>query len=184
MLENTALGVDVDFTQPWNAPGGNATAASQDLPVYICPSAQTTVAGKQDYGGIQGTSLLPLSAGTGPTQAFGCGVLIVTGPQQPSPVAPAKITDGLSSTLCVGESVDRQDAQANRWACGRNCFAQNDPWVNMDQLGSLHSTHPSGAHGLFADGHAVLLRDEISPVVLGPLVRNGGEVTANVAGLD
>ena len=89
---------------------------------------------------------------------------------------------GWSSTLCVGESVDRQDAQANRWACGRNCFAQNDQWVNMDELGSLHSTHPSGAHGLFADGHVVLLTDQIAPGVLGALcTRNGGELDASAA---
>ncbi len=161
------MGQQIDFTQSWNAPGANATAAGQDLPVYVCPGAQNVVPGKQDYGGIQGTSLLPLAAGAGPTQAFGCGVLIVTGSQQPGPVAPAKITDGLSNTLCVGESVDRQDAQANRWACGRNCFAQNDPWVNMDQFGSLHSTHPCGAQGLFADGHVVLLTDEMAAEVLG-----------------
>ncbi len=182
LVESDALAQGIDYTQAWNAPGANLNAANQDLPIYVCPSAQTVVAGKQDYGGIQGTSLVPLPAGVGPTQAFGCGVLIVTSAQQPAGVAPAKITDGMSTTLCVGESVDRQDAAANRWACGRNCFAQNDSWVNMDAYGSLHSDHPSGAHGLFADGHVVLLTDDIAPLVLGAMcTRNGGEADAGAA---
>jgi prepilin-type processing-associated H-X9-DG protein len=179
-IECDILAAHIDYTQPWNAPGPNLTAANQNLSIYVCPSGLTTYSGKQDYGGIQGTSLLPLTAGVGPTQAFGCGILIVTSSQQPSPVTAAKITDGLSVTLIVGESVDRQDESASRWACGRNCFAQNDQWVNMDELGSLHSNHPGGAQGLFADGHVVLLTEQIAPTVLGALcTRNGGEVDSN-----
>ena len=125
---------------------------------------------------------MPLVAGVGPTQAFGCGVLIATSSQQPSPVNAAKITDGLSVTLCVGESADRQGGSASVWACGLNCFAQNDPWVNMDDLGSLHSEHPAGAYGLFADGHVVLLTDQIDPTVLGAVcTRNGGEMDESAA---
>ena len=52
LVENVALADLIDYTQPWNAEGANANAANQDLPLYVCPSAQTVVAGKQDYGGI------------------------------------------------------------------------------------------------------------------------------------
>ena len=173
-LETTAVGID--YNSPWNAPGSNLIAANQNLSIYLCPSAVIPFPGKQDYGGIIGTSLLPIAAGVGPNQAFGCGTLIVTSVQQPVGVTAAKITDGLSTTLCVGESVDRQDESSSRWACGRNCFAQTEQWVNMDTLGSLHSNHPGGAQGLFADGHVQFLSDEIAPTVLGAIcTRNGGE---------
>jgi len=181
-VEYDALASQIDYTQAWNAPGANLAAASQDLSIYVCPSGLTSYSGKTDYGGIQGTSLLSLVAGVGPTQAFGCGVLISTSSQQPSPVNAASITDGLSFTLCVGESTDREGPAASVWACGLNCFAQNDQWVNMDALGSLHSEHPLGAHGLFADGHVVLLTDQIDPTVLGAVcTRNGGEIDGSAA---
>jgi prepilin-type N-terminal cleavage/methylation domain-containing protein len=181
-IDCDALASQIDYTRAWNAAGSNLAAANQELPVYICPSSLTLYAGKSDYGGIQGTALLPLVAGVGPTQAFGCGVLIATSQQQPSPVNAAGITDGLSVTLCVGESADRQSGTSSVWACGLNCFSQNDPWVNMDDLGSLHSEHPSGAFGLFADGHVVLLTDQIDPTVLGAAcTRNGGEINESAA---
>jgi prepilin-type N-terminal cleavage/methylation domain-containing protein/prepilin-type processing-associated H-X9-DG protein len=175
-LELDTTACQIDYTRPWNAPGSNLAAAGQTLSIYVCPSAVIPYPGKQDYGGIIGTSLLPIAAGVGPNQTYGCGTLIVTSVQQPLPVTVAKITDGLSATLCVGESVDRADEAASRWACGRNCFAQTEQWVNMDNLGSLHSYHPGGAYGLFADGHVQFLTDAIAPMVLGALcTRNGGE---------
>lgn len=176
-VEYDLLASQINYSLAWNAPGANQAAANQDLSIYICPSSVVPYAGKQDYGGIQGTSLLPLTVGLGPTQAFGCGILIVTSAQQSGGISAAKITDGLSATLCVGESSDRQDGVAGQWACGRNCFAQNDRWVNMDDLDSLHSNHPGGAHGLFADGHVVMVTDEVDPSVLGAqCTRNGGEL--------
>jgi prepilin-type processing-associated H-X9-DG protein len=175
-LEATAIANQIDFRQPWNAPA-NLAAASQDLPIYVCPSAVSSDIGKQDYGGIMGTALLQLKPGLGPQQAFGCGVLITTSPLQATAVTAARITDGLTYTLCVGESSDRADASASRWACGLNCFSQNEPHVDMDDVGSLHSEHPVGAHGLFADGHVQLLDDAIDAVVLGSLcTRNGNEI--------
>ena len=175
-LEHGILASQIDYRQPWDAAGANAAAASEDLPIYACPGAMALFSGKQDYGGIMGTSLLPLTAGPGPKDAFGCGILIHTSSQQPTGVRAATITDGLSFTLSVGESVDRDDTEAGRWACGRNSFAQIDRWINMDNLDSIHSYHPGGAHGLFADGHVRLLSEEIETPILGALcTRNGDE---------
>jgi prepilin-type processing-associated H-X9-DG protein len=103
--------------------------------------------------------------------------MVVTGASQPYPVTISSITDGTSYTLCVGESVDREEAGAISWACGRNCFSQNQPAINVpDNAGNLFSRHPQGANGLFADGHVVLLNESIAPSVLGALcTRNGGE---------
>jgi prepilin-type N-terminal cleavage/methylation domain-containing protein/prepilin-type processing-associated H-X9-DG protein len=181
-LEEDELAHQIDYKHAWNAPGANLAAANHDLPIYTCPSALLFYPGKQDYGGIVGTSLLPLEIGSGPTEAFGCGVLIQTSPSQPSGVRTATITDGLSVTLTVGECVDRDDDQAGRWACGRNCFIQNDHFVNMTEADSIHSRHPGGAHGLFADAHVQLLNDEMASHVLGALcTRNGGEVGVSSA---
>jgi prepilin-type processing-associated H-X9-DG protein len=176
-LEQESIARQVNYSLPWNAPPQNLAAASQNVSTYVCPSAVTSYAGKQDYGGIIGTGLSPFPAGTGPNDSFGCGTLIVTSAQQPQPVTAAKIGDGLSATLLVGEATDRDDAGANQWAWGRSCFAPNDQWVNMDQTGSLHSEHPGGAQALFADGHVRLLTDDLSPPLLGAIcTRNGNEL--------
>jgi prepilin-type N-terminal cleavage/methylation domain-containing protein/prepilin-type processing-associated H-X9-DG protein len=180
-LEQSTLADQIDYRQPWNV-GRNGQVAEQELPVFSCPAALALFPGKQDYGGIMGTSLLPLVIGAGPRDAFGCGVLILTNPAQPRPVRSSTITDGLSTTLAVGEAVDRVDDESARWACGRNCFAQNEPWINADQGDSLHSHHANGAHGLFADGHVKLLTDEIQQRVLGALCsRNAGDEIAEAA---
>ncbi|HET6880951.1 MAG TPA: DUF1559 domain-containing protein [Pirellulales bacterium] len=184
-LELSNLAQAIDYDLAWNAPGANATAAGYNVPVYVCPSSQLRFAGKQDYGGIIGTALLPLPAGSGPRDAFGCGTLIITGPQQPLPVGAAQITDGLSFTMAGGESVDRANGQAGLWACGRNCFSQNEPSVVIDDVGSLFSFHPAGAQAWFGDGHVRVIGAGIYREVLGALcTRNGAEASANAAFTD
>lgn len=184
-IELSNIAQQINYDLPWDAPGANATAADFDVPLYVCPSSLARFPGKQDYGGIMGTGLLPLPAGSGPKDAFGCGVLIVTGPQQPHPVRPANITDGLSFTMAGGESVDRTDGHAGQWACGRNCFSQNEPSVMIDDVGSLFSWHPAGAQAWFCDGHVRVLRDGIASEVLGALcTRNGAESAGSSAFTD
>ena len=175
-VELSTIAQQIDYELPWNAPGANATAANGDVPLYVCPSSLARVPGKQDYGGIIGTALMPLPAGSGPFDAFGCGTLIITDPQQPSPVRVAGITDGLSCTMAGGESVDRTEGLAGLWACGRNCFSQNDPSIIMEDFGGLFSFHPAGAHAWFCDGHVRVIRGGIATEVLGALcTRNGAE---------
>jgi prepilin-type processing-associated H-X9-DG protein len=175
-LEANEIARTLDYSQPWNGAGPNAVASALTLAVYQCPGAVTAFAGKQDYGGVMGTSLETLPAGMGPYQAFGCGTLITTNVDQPNPVMALQITDGLSHTLLAGESVDRPNLAAANWACGLNCFSQNQPFVNMDDVDGLNSPHPAGAHGLFADGHVRLLNDEIDPFLLAAAcTRNGAE---------
>lgn len=179
-LEQLSISQQINYDLPWDAPGANAAAADNSLPLYVCPSSLTSFPGKQDYGGIIGTGLLPLPAGSGPRDAFGCGTLIVTGPAQPQPVRPAAITDGLSCTMAGGESVDRTDGKAGMWACGRNCFSQNEPSVVIDDIGSLFSWHPAGAQAWFCDGHVRVVKDGIASAVLGALcTRNGAEASVS-----
>ncbi len=180
--EQSALFSELDFSKPWDAAGANQQAASKHVPMFVCPSTRLQFEGKQDYGGIVGTSLLPLPGGSGPYEAFGCGTLIRTSKEQPRAVRLAGITDGLSLTLAVGESCDRSDEAAGRWACGLNCFSQNENSVGLGETGELFSLHPGGAHGMFADGHIQFLPRTTERLVLGAIcTRNGGEPAANQA---
>ena len=184
-VEQSALFSQFDFSKPWDMAGANQSAASKHVPIYVCPSTRLHFEGKQDYGGIVGTSLLPLPGGSGPHDAFGCGTLIRTSKEQPRPVRFSGITDGLSSTLAVGESIDRNDETAGRWACGLNCFSQNENTVGLGETGELFSLHPGGAHGMFADGRVQFLPRTMERTVLGAIcTRNGGEAVANQAIVD
>lgn len=184
-LEQSATFSQIELSKVWNAPPKNLELSRTRFPVYICPSAVHEFDGKQDYGGIIGTALLPLPGGMGPYQAFGCGTLIRTSDEQPLPVRLAGITDGLSLTLAVGESCDRSPEGAGRWACGLNCFSQNEANVVERDSGELYSLHPGGAHGLFADGHLQFLSRSMDKLVLGAVcTRNGGEASANEAVAD
>jgi prepilin-type N-terminal cleavage/methylation domain-containing protein len=176
-IEQSTIFSQIDFKVPWDAGAANIAASKHSVPIYVCPSSLKEFAGKQDFGGISGTSLLNLPAGTGPFDAFGCGTLIATSATQTSPVRFASISDGLSCTLAVGESVDRDPEDAGRWACGLNCFSQNTNTFQNANAGELYSLHPGGAHGLLADAHVQFLSRSIDKDVLGALcTRNGGEV--------
>lgn len=173
-LEQQALYNQFDFTRHWTVADENRAAALIDLPIYVCPSSRESFPGKQDYGGIFGTSLLPLEFGYGPTQMFGCGALILTSRQQPRGILTSTITDGLSNTLLVGESSDRDPATSGRWASGRNSFSQNRS-INITHPGELFSRHSSGVGVVFADSHFQFLYHGIDDFVLGALCsRNDG----------
>jgi prepilin-type processing-associated H-X9-DG protein len=109
------------------------------------------------------------------------GVFVQTTPEQRKGIAIASITDGLSNTICVGESSDRDPLGAGRWACGRNVFSQNERFVNS-RMGELRSMHGNGAHVLFVDGHVQYLSDAVEANVLGAIcTRNGNEIEATHA---
>jgi prepilin-type N-terminal cleavage/methylation domain-containing protein/prepilin-type processing-associated H-X9-DG protein len=178
-LEQTQLLQRFDFARRWNAIGTNESASRELLSIYICPSGRIIAGGKQDYGGILGTTLIDLPIGSGPFDAFGCGTLISTSETQKQAVRFASITDGLSVTLCVGESVDRNIESAGRWACGLNCFSQNDSIASDSAPGELFSLHPGGVNGLFIDGHVQFLSKQLDTRALGAIcTRNGGELDA------
>jgi prepilin-type N-terminal cleavage/methylation domain-containing protein/prepilin-type processing-associated H-X9-DG protein len=175
-MEQSNVYQGLDLKAVWDAPH-NLAATLTNISIYRCPSAVLDFPGKQDYGGIQGSALTQLPIGMAAHQAFGCGALIVTSTVQPQAVRISDLIDGLSTTLCVGESVDRDPLHSGRWACGRNCFSQNAQKINRGGLGDLLSKHPQGVNVLFADGHTQLLSESIDSLVLGSLcTRNGREV--------
>jgi len=143
-LEQGPLFQQFDFKKTWNQPGQNAQASLSKLSVYRCPSAVLEFDGKQDYGGIIGTTLAQLPLGDGPSEAFGCGAMVVTSPSQRRMINLGSITDGLSSTICIAESVDRSPLAAGRWACGLNCFSQGEGLSVHNAQGDMESKHPMG----------------------------------------
>ena len=175
-MEQSNVYQGLDLKLVWDAPH-NLAATLTNISIYRCPSTALDFPGKQDYGGIQGSALTQLPVGMAAHQAFGCGALIVTSAVQPQAVRLGDFVDGLSTTLCVGESVDRDPLHSGRWACGRNCFSQNAPKINRGGLGDLLSKHPQGVNVLFTDGHTQLLSESMDSLVLGSLcTRNGSEV--------
>lgn len=173
--EQANLYRQIDLKVHWNH-RRNAAVSRVSLSLYRCPSAVLDFPGKSDFGGLQGTGLIGLPFGEGPMDAFGCGMLIATTPDQPTAIRLASVTDGLSNTICVGESCDRDARGAGRWASGRNCFVQSVDGISTAGVGELFSMHPVGAHALLGDGHIRFLADGTASEVLGALcARNDGQ---------
>ena len=146
-----------------------------------------------DYGGITGPwHGIPDPAGG--FYAKNLGVLCEipdTPPGMTSAIlyAPQHITDGLTSTMIVGESSGR-GAQGGgsswtlngAWASGDNLnnieLQVNSPPVNAFLKKQIRSDHIGGSHVLLADGSVQFLSQSISlPVLLGLSTRGGGEIT-------
>jgi prepilin-type N-terminal cleavage/methylation domain-containing protein len=185
-LEEGNLGRGVDYSRPWNAVGGNADIADQVVSTYICPSGMERFPGKQDYGGILGTSVTLDDADPLPSGFEHAGVLYATAAACPRPCRAAEITDGLSHTLLVTEGVDRGFADSDslspignaHWACGTNCFLHNSPVLNTREVDGFRSNHLGGVLGLFGDGRVAFMNDQTSPTVLiAACTKAGGEPT-------
>lgn len=175
--EEKALYKRFDFKKKWDDAASNKAAGETDLSIYLCPSSNRSHSGKMDYGGILGTNLTELPFGYGPRDAFGCGTLIACTNFQKRPVSARHVTDGLSKTVAVAESIDRSnEADGGLWACGRNCMGQIDPEISVIEGQGAYAMHVVGVNALFADGHTTLLTDQLDFEVLGAYcTRNGGE---------
>jgi hypothetical protein len=189
-IEQGALASRIDFRKFWNAAGGNDTASDAFLGIYICPSGMVSYVGKQDYGGVTGTYIVPSDRTQPVDDPFHNGTLVFRDADHQQSVTPASVTDGLSQTLLIGESVDRGQAPAidvnaelnSRWALGTNCFAQNARFINVYENENLRSRHDSGSHASFADGRAAFLNENMDPDVLAAIcTRNGGETKSSAA---
>ncbi len=188
-IEEQAIASSIDYRALWNAPGNNAAAADRSVSTYICPSGALFFPGKQDYGGISGTHIITTGMQSFPPNASSCGTMIVVTETGRWGIAPSQISDGLSRTLLIAESVDRgsetgpinSGPENSRWAYGTNVITQNVSFINTTDAHGIRSNHIGGAHGSFADGHCTFLDDTIDPAVLAALcTRDGGET--NTAG--
>ena len=101
----------------------------------------------------------------------------------------ARITDGSSHTLMIGEVVGSLGSTDNfgfywlTWnvldtANGINLAARYEPLrVNSPDEGSFASFHPGGAHFLLCDGHSTFISEDIDNVTLAALTTRAGEDT-------
>ena len=175
-LEQDALAERFDMAKPWNDETGNGDAADMSLSVFRCASSPFQYAGGTDYCGITGGTQGALAFGDGRDEALGSGVLVTVNVVTPSFVSFRDITDGTSNTICISESVGRND-DTGRWASGDNLVATDVNPVNTP--GKLSSFHPGGVHAQRADGSGMFISSSIDLKVLGALsTRNGGEVTS------
>jgi prepilin-type N-terminal cleavage/methylation domain-containing protein/prepilin-type processing-associated H-X9-DG protein len=172
----------------------NKPASAIVLDIFLCPSTvpdpnrvddplhQTKGLWKgaafTDYSGIYGVE--------GPTRAqldpaslqtladTSLGVLVYE-----EPVAPKQVTDGLSKTAAVAETVIRRQAECE-WINGQNLFAQDESTpINQgrDAGNEAGSPHPGGASLAFCDGRVEFITESIDQAVLNALLtRAGGEL--------
>ena len=183
-LEQSGIFAEIDFNKAWNDAAGNAGVADRDIAIYTCPSGILPFPGKMDYGGIMGHSILLAGHTEVIDQAWNSGILVAVNNGSIPAVRPVSVSDGLSQTLLVGESVDRKSdispEQNIRWAWGANSFVQCEPVVNTRKAESMSSNHAGGAFGVFADGSVTFLSSRLDSDVLAALcTRNGSETLAS-----
>src|SRR5207247_678635 len=99
---------------------GNRNAASQVIPLLICPSTSRFTAtrrgsrtsdglGAADYGGMYGTS--------GPGLTAGNGMMLFN-----QAIRMTEVTDGLEQTIIVAEDTGRGTTEDGQWANGENIY--------------------------------------------------------------
>lgn len=181
-IEEGSLAARIDYARSWNAPGGNEAASRLAVASYVCPSSQFRHPGKADYGGISGAWIVELPAGRPPADGLTNGLLIPV--SKPADlVRSGEVTDGMSHTLLIGESIDRgptsdespdENDPYGRWAV-YNCFAQTEATINTFKS-DIRGLHPGGAMVAFGDARVVFLDEFTDAVVLSAICsRNGGE---------
>lgn len=165
-IEQDNLSKRLDLTQAYDAPA-NASAASQVVQIYLCPSSRrmdNKVEGRGacDYGGIYGERIMSPNNPPKGAMIYDHAYRI------------ADIRDGTTHTLMISEDCGFLDGQ---WINGRNIFDQafainRAPSFEND----IRSDHPQGANGLFCDGSARFLPETMSlPVLAAICTRAGGE---------
>jgi len=165
-IEQQPLYDRIDFKKAFDSPE-NAEAAAEIVPTYLCPSVarfsyRVDGRGACDYGGIYGER--------------------ITGPNSPPKGAMLydrrlrirDIRDGTAHTLIVSEDAQWKDGQ---WINARNLFDQAFPINHAPAFeNDIRSKHPGGANGLFVDGSARFLDEDMEMDVLAAIcTRDGGE---------
>lgn len=173
-IEQGPLQAKFDMSKPWDDATGNFDAGLQSLTMFRCPTSPIVIDGGFDYCGITGGTQGGLPFGNGREESLGSGVLVTVDDTYSSFISFRDITDGTSNTICISESVGRND-QTGRWASGDNLVATDVNPVNTP--GKISSFHVQGVHASRADGSGMFISSSISISVLGALsTRNGGEI--------
>lgn len=212
-LEEQALASEINYKAPFTDPV-NLPVTSTVVPVYLCPSTSDVEEHRSnnrlfntgdtpgeglaciDYLGISGPDKDSKHPITKELYGRQRGVLIGTKGLpladeliEPPPITSAKITDGLSTTICISECTGRGmsvkdgvlDSPHGAWASGSN-VSHIDGGVNDSKTPKvwyeeqIHSDHPNGAHVLKCDGSADFLSEDVEKsVVRWMATRDGGE---------
>lgn len=175
-LEQNALQQAYDRQRPWSDTASNLAVANTVLSVLRCPSSLESFPGDTDYGGMTGSMLTARDW----SEAFFNGAMIeVLGPRARK-LNFASITDGLSQTICIAESSDRQPEEGGRWVSGYNCFSHDNGEISLtNHGGEIFSYHRTGANAAFADGSVHYLVRDSDPYVIGAFcTRDLGEIVA------
>jgi prepilin-type N-terminal cleavage/methylation domain-containing protein len=214
-VEEQALHDLIDFNLPLTSPT-NLPATSQAIPIYLCPSTDRVEAHRSpdgklfnlggvpgeglgciDYLGVSGPDKDTLHPATGEEYGRQRGVLLGTkglpngnSLVEPPAITVAKITDGLSKTICMvectGRGVTMKDGVVENlngaWASGSNISHINKS-VNAEEPPDvwegerIFAEHPGGAHALVCDGSVHFLSEDVAELVIMYLCsRDGGEV--------
>ncbi|QDT70419.1 Type II secretion system protein G precursor [Planctomycetes bacterium MalM25] len=179
-LEHPALADAYDFDlAAWH--DTNRVLATR-VPEFLCPSEPLERLEEPsgywrgcaytDYGGLFGVE--GVAAGDeGSIRENRLGVLVYD-----TPVRLAEITDGLTHTLAVAETLERRVSEVV-WTNGHNVFAQEaSAPVNGASItgGDLGGPHPGGALAVRCDAGVEFLANETDQAVLVAwLTRAGGE---------
>ncbi|HUP82242.1 MAG TPA: DUF1559 domain-containing protein, partial [Pirellula sp.] len=154
--------------KPWNMPE-HVDSIRTVLPVFRCPSGKIDFNGDMDYAGINGTVI-----GFNSPDPFDRGVMVLVS-RVVGPIRLSSVTDGLSNTVCISESPDRESL-AGWWIHGLNCISHDVGGINAS-LDGIRSLHVTGANAARLDGSVSFLASSIDKYVLAALLtRNGGEV--------
>jgi prepilin-type N-terminal cleavage/methylation domain-containing protein len=212
-IEEETIHGQIDFKQPFTDPV-NLPATRQIIPVYLCPSTSEveehrTVDGHLinlgatpgeglgciDYLGISGPDKDAKHPITKQIYGRQRGVLIGTKGLpleeeliEPPPIVSAKITDGLSKTMCISECTGRGvsivdgaiDALHGAWASGNN-VTHIDDTINGTEIPKawykerIHSDHPGGAHIVMCDASVHFFTDDTSKKLLYWLATRDGQ---------
>lgn len=180
-LERQALADAYDFTLPAWSPPNRARAIL--IPEFLCPSEPSARrletnnknwldCAFTDYGGIFGLEGAAAGGAAGIDEA-NLGVFVYD-----TPVRLREITDGLSHTIAVAESLERR-VSSTVWTNGNNVFAHGIATpVNQGSAtgGDVGSPHPGGALAVRCDGGIQFLADTTEQTILNAwLTRAGGE---------
>ena len=183
-LDETSLSKRIDVSIPSYKPA-NKPAAATIVDAFLCPSTVEDAvrqskglwqgAAFTDYAGIYGvegdghTATNPNARQWLADQWL--GVMLYD-----EAVAPRAITDGLSKTACIAETVLRRQIESE-WINGNNVFAQeaSTPINRASGLGNdIGSPHPGGASLVFCDGHVEFVTETVEQAVLNSLLTKAG----------
>jgi prepilin-type N-terminal cleavage/methylation domain-containing protein len=212
-IEEHRLQDKIDYKKPFTD-AVNLPATTTIVPIYLCPSTSEveehrTPEGRLiNLGGLPGEGLacIDYMGISGPDkdakhpvtkQLYGRqrGVLVGTKGLpleeeriEPIPITSAKITDGLSHTICVtectGRGVSMQDGEIDAlhgaWASGTS-VTHIDEQVNEKKPPKawyderIYSEHPGGAHVLVCDGSVQFLSNDVEKQLIRSLCTRDGE---------